>query len=263
MSSVKYTFEKAVNAQRLEKEIRDSSISTALDFITSTSSTVDIWFKASLSGADSSALSDLVTAHTNTPLPFEPEPTDSDGSRIFRPKVTKSGWHYEPRFINYQVGVYGSLNNRSLGGVDIGDAWLKFYNQAGTELVKDAEESDASFQARLDTDCVKTTMDWWPQYTWDAIGCIFKIMNVPTSEDLLWVLAAPDFPANLGGSVYLCNGGAPLNFFSEKETIYLNGRGSKIMEFIPGVPTNKLRAIVEHAVGSKSKILFVYEHYKG
>lgn len=259
----KYTYNKAVNAVKLEQEVKASSIVTALDYITSTSTAVDVWFKAALSGPDETALIAIVNAHVNTPLPLPEEPTDSDGSRIFRPKVTKTGWHYEPRFINYQVGVYDSLNNKSLGGVDIGDATLKFYNQAGTEMVKGGEESDAQFQARLDTDCVKTIMDWWPQYTWDAIGCIFKIMNVQATEDLLWVIAAPDFPANLGGSVYLCNGGVPLNFFQEKETIYLNGRGSKVMEFIPGVPTNKLRAIVEHAAGSKQKLLFAYEHYRG
>lgn len=261
--ATKYTYSKSVNAAKLEQEVKASSIVTALDYITSTSTAVDVWFKATLSGPDETTLIAIVNAHTNTPLPLPEEPVDSDGSRIYRPKVTKTGWHYEPRFINYQVGVYGSLNNKTVGGTDIADATLKFYNQAGTELVKGGEESDAAFQARLDTDCVKTIMDWWPQYTWDAIGCIFKIMNIPAVEDLLWVMAAPDFPANLGGSVYLCNGGVPLNFFAEKETVYLNGRGSKIMEFIPGVPTNKLRAIVEHSAGSKPKIMFAYEHYKG
>jgi len=263
MASVKYAFNKAVDAARLQTEIQSSAITTALDFISSTPTVVDIWFKAALSNEDETTLSTIVTSHVNTPLPFAPEPSDSDGSRIYRPKVTKTGWHYEPRFISYQVGVYGSLNNKLPGNQDIGDAVLKFYNQAGVELVKGGEESDVAFQARLDTDCVKTFMDWWPQYSWDAIGCIFKIMSVPTASDLLWVVAAPDFPANLGGSVYLCNGGVPLNFFSEKETIYLNGRGSKIMEFVPGVPTTKLRAIVEHAVGSRPKLLFAYEHYRG
>lgn len=71
MASVDYTFEKLCDSQRLTKEIEESAIIIALDYIQTLSSpaTTNVWFKAALSEGDEIILAALVTAHVNTPLP--------------------------------------------------------------------------------------------------------------------------------------------------------------------------------------------------
>lgn len=63
-----YNYTKVVASDRLELEIRESNITVALDYITTSGSNLDIYFKASLSEAEETALDGLVTAHVATAL---------------------------------------------------------------------------------------------------------------------------------------------------------------------------------------------------
>lgn len=75
-TSTKYTYSiqndfpnAAVSLDRLEKEIRESSIITALDYVNKSGDDCDVWFKDALSSGDQSVLTDLVSAHSGDPLP--------------------------------------------------------------------------------------------------------------------------------------------------------------------------------------------------
>jgi hypothetical protein len=68
MAETKYSFEKECDSPRLTQEIAASDIIIALDRIERITTT-DIWFKDELSSGDQTILSNLVTAHVNTPLP--------------------------------------------------------------------------------------------------------------------------------------------------------------------------------------------------
>lgn len=64
-----YNFTKSVALDRLEKEIRDSSIKIALDHSTLLGTSLSIYFKDTLDATDETTLNNLVTNHVATPLP--------------------------------------------------------------------------------------------------------------------------------------------------------------------------------------------------
>jgi len=90
--AAKYTFNIAadfpnqkVDSAALTLEIRDSDITTALDYINTTTTECDIWFKAELSVLDSTAtLPTIIAAHDGERLPDEAAPTMADGRPIVR-----------------------------------------------------------------------------------------------------------------------------------------------------------------------------------
>lgn len=69
---MQYNYAKQVNITELTKEIQASSIVTALDYMNATSSSVDIFFKATLSAGDKTTLDTVVTNHVYGPDVFEP-----------------------------------------------------------------------------------------------------------------------------------------------------------------------------------------------
>jgi hypothetical protein len=84
-----YNYTKEINASQLEKEIRQSSITVALDYINSLANDVSIHFKASLSSTEESLLDDIVDNHIPQPVESEvlkvevEQPKDNEGRPIF------------------------------------------------------------------------------------------------------------------------------------------------------------------------------------
>lgn len=81
MSDVLYTYTKTVVVARLEQEIKVSAIATALDYITAVGTTVNIYFKGTLSSGDVTLLNNIVTAHIPTPMPDESQPVSLDAAK--------------------------------------------------------------------------------------------------------------------------------------------------------------------------------------
>lgn len=200
-------------------------------------------------------------------------PKDSDGSAIIITKHTKTGWHYEPRSLDFSAGVAGSLynlkhdGNGMNDGTDYGDATLKFFDDQGGELsfqqTGHDSETDVQFQARLTANCVRTEMDWQPQYDMDIIGGILMVKNVPTEDAYMWTVVAPEIPEIYGGEVPHVAGGWNLSFFNNKDKIQVNGRGSKTVVYDPVYNSNKFRTIIKHAKGDTPGVQMIYEHFKG
>lgn len=190
-------------------------------------------------------------------------PKDSDGSPLIRTKMTRSGWHFEPRSIDFTTSKLGSLYNRKSdghtidGGTDYGDCTIAFFDANGTDI-------SGQSQATLDTDCVKTQIDWQPQYDMDIIGATVSVLNAPTGTErgYAWVIVAPDIPANMGGSVPFMAGGWNLRFFANEPTTFLDGRGAKSFAYDPVYNSNKFRVIVKHEPGAKIELQFVAEHFR-
>jgi hypothetical protein len=195
-------------------------------------------------------------------------PTDTDGSQLVRTKTTKTGWHFEPRALDFVTAKRASLHNKSFdgwspgAGTDLADGVIKFYNSSGVQLVQAEGELDAAFQARLGTDCTCTIVDWEPSYNWDVNGCIFQVKSPPAGDAYLYVIAAPDIPANLGGSVCFTNGGWNLSFFSDKQLMDLMGGGVKSIAYDPVYHSGKVRLKIQHAAGVQIGIQMCYKQYK-
>lgn len=263
-----------VEPTRLEQEIDASSIVTALDHITTVGSDLAIFFKAALSGDDKATLDSIVSAHTGAPLSYPTlvtlnAPGDSDNSPIFRPKTTRTGWHFEPRSLDWWTSKFKSLYNRKYdtatvaGGTDIGDATMRFFDSSNTELTQGDSESDSDFQTRLTANCVMTWMDWEPHYDYDIVGMFFQIRN-PSADPpaYFWLIIAPDIPANLGGSIPLCNGGWNLSFFQDRTSFDADGKGVKTLYYSNIYHSNKIRALIKHDVGQQIGIQLIPKHYR-
>lgn len=267
-----------VALDRLEQEIRSSVIIVALRHITYFAGLVTITMATDLSVGDEAILTGIVDAHTGIPLPSSSIevsvvsdtsiPTDSDGSPISRTKVTRSGWHYEPKYIAFYTAKYDSLHNRKSDGFSVNagtpytEATIKFYDSTGTELIKSSEETANDFQSRIASSCTCTVVDFQPQYDMDIIGGSMTIKNIPTDPAYLWVNVAPDIPEQYGGSVPFINGGLALDFFSEKRVIEFDGKGVKSFAHDPIFNTNKFRIKVVHSVGIQIGLLASFYYYK-
>lgn len=87
---MQYQYTKSpVNLPRLELEIQESAIITALDHMNYSTPTLDVYFKADLSQGDETILDALVVAHSGEPLP-DSNPTTSDGYPIFAPYLSQT-----------------------------------------------------------------------------------------------------------------------------------------------------------------------------
>lgn len=200
-------------------------------------------------------------------------PTDSDNSPIQRPKTTKTGWHFEPRSIDFITSKYGTMYNRKHNGngiddgTDYGDAVMKFFDGSGNELSFQQTgyetETEAEFQTRLDGGCVRTQIDWQATYDMDVIGGLMRIKNVPVDRAYFWAIVAPDIPEASGGSVPFIAGGRALHMLGENDKVTCDGRGIKTFLYDPVYNSNKFRIVVKHGVGVKINLEVVFEHYRG
>ena len=133
MASYKYTYEKEAVLGRLELEIRASSaIVTALDYMTSLGTTVDIYFKAELSSGEEDALDAIVAAHVPTPLPEE-------ANLVHLENVKTSG---QGNLI-FEQGIFtGASTSRGVSLVtpDLGDrtTWYQKSVQVSDETLTDS-----------------------------------------------------------------------------------------------------------------------------
>ena len=270
-----YTYTKVVVAQRLADEVAASAIVTALAYITVVGEeTVNLYFKAELSTDDETLLDGIVDAHVPTPMPQTSqlveidEPKDTDGSALSRVKVTKTGWHFEPRHIYWKTSTAGSMFSKAFdghspaGGTDLGDVTVKFYDASGTALTKGAEESDVDYQTRLTANCTKTVMDWHPIHDMEVVGGALKVVGNENKEAWGWLIIAPDVPANYGGSVPFLQGGCNIGMFREREFVNFDGRTPKFLAYDPVYKSNKLRVMIVHEVGLAIQILVRIEIFK-
>lgn len=284
MADVEYTFVKSpIAVDRLDREIRESAIITALRHVSLLGEDqLTVVMASNLSSDDETTLNAIVAAHTGEVLEHPPPvqqvtlgceivvsgPKDSDGSLINRTKTTRTGWHFEPRSLDFWTAQANSLYNRKhdtagiYTGTSYGDAVLKFYNASNVELVQDIAESVSGFQSRLDTDCVVSVLDWQPTYEMDIIAGTISVRNPPEDPSYMWAIVAPDLPAIYGGSVPFMAGGWNLSFLRDRDYIRFDGRGVKAMAYDPIYKTNKIRLVIKHPPGYQIGLQAVYEHFK-
>jgi hypothetical protein len=281
MSNFKYEYTKdPCCLQRLENEIRASSIIISLDYMTLLGITLDIYFKAELSTDDKTTLDALIVAHTGEPMPPEAvliqlENHDEEGRPYTKDVITEPIWHYSPRSLDFYTSKHESLYNRSHlcdpnnvttggtidGSLDLGDASMHFFDGTNTALTQGAEESDVDFQTRLTGNCTKTVIEFEPHWDYDVIGAKLQIRNPPSDRAYFWFVAAPDIPAEYGGSVVFMGGGMNLHFFSESETFYCDAKTVSRVTYDSVYHSGKVAIVAKHNVGVQIGIQMIYKFY--
>lgn len=248
-----YNYTKEVNVSRLQTEIEDSAIVTALDYINlEGADDLEIVFKASLSSGDETLLDGIVEDHVNEPLPEGPQlvqidgPLDSDGSPMTRLKMFKTGVAVRFHFISFKTSDIGSLKHRKHdGSTSFGFSTYKIYDGSNAEITDPANEGNA----------VKTVVDFEPpSIDYEIIGGKFYQNAPPASDVFVHVVGVPDVPEAYGGSVGFCSD-ANLKLMGSGLAFETDGRVPKLMRYHASNHTSKLRFIFYHSAGTQHECM--------
>jgi len=271
-----YTYTKSpVSIDHLTAEITSSAITIALDHLQLDGiDALSVIFKAELPVADKIVLDEIIVAHTGAPMPDEASsvtidgPKDAEGRQLTKIVATTSTWHYSPRSLDFYTSKYKSLYNRSHYGdgtidsaPDMGDAYMSFFDAAGTEIIKGEGESSTDYQTRLSSLCTKTTVTFECLYDIDVFGAKMMIKNPPTERAYVWAIAAPDVPESYGGNVVFMGGGMNLSFFADKSCVEYDGKSSAIMRYDPVYHSGKILVMAKHEAGAQIGIQFIIQYY--
>jgi hypothetical protein len=185
-------------------------------------------------------------------------PRDSDGSPLSRAKVTQTGWHYRLHGIEVETSVISSVYEKKADNSNFYFSSLKFFKDvSGTETEITGDDLNQTF---LDSNCIKTQLDWEPTHDYELVGGMLQQQAVPSSSVRLWIVGVPDVPAAYGGSKEFVTN-IDLKFFSDKGII-LDGRAPKFLAYSATYHTNKMRFVFRHNAGFKHKIHINMEIYK-
>ena len=180
-------------------------------------------------------------------------PTDVDGVPLARTKITQSGWHFQYHSIEWETSKLNGVYNKDFNENDLGYATIKFYDDQDVEL---------TLQGDIDTDCVKTVVDFEIGHDFEVIGGTFKQTVAPTSNVRLWIIAAPDIPKVMGGTVEFTQGGLNLKRLGANSQIELDGKTAKMMAYDATYHTSKFRFVVRHGAGSKHPLFMSFKLFK-
>jgi hypothetical protein len=111
-----YNYNKEVNVSQLEQEVRSSSITVALDNITSLANDVQIVFKASLSSSEEEELDNIVDSHNPEPDEVEPNLVDLPIGKIL---ATESVPFANPSGFRFRGASFsGTVSGESTADID-------------------------------------------------------------------------------------------------------------------------------------------------
>lgn len=180
-------------------------------------------------------------------------PTDIDNVPYSRGKVTKTGWHNQVHAVEFETSKLSSLYNKDESGTDLGFATIKYYNSSDVELT-------AGTQSELDSNCVKTVVDWEPDHDFEIVGGALEQVSAPASDVRLYVVAVPDLTVAQGGSVPFVQGGLNLRHLSKE--LDIDGKAPKLMAYDATYHTNKFRIIAKHNTGFNCPILVLFKIFR-
>lgn len=160
------------------------------------------------------------------------------------PKYAPKGWSQQLFETEFETSKLNSIHEKDINNNDIGWSSLKFYNASGTELTT---------QNDIDTNCVMTILDWMPDQDYMILSGEVGQLTVPVNSIYAWVVAAPDIPAEMGGSVVFCEGGLNLSYVPAPGKIGLSGVSGTRLNYNGGIGSNKIRFIFRHPAGVKHK----------
>jgi len=196
-------------------------------------------------------------------------PIDREGKPMFVRSMTTTNWHYSSHALDFYTAKHGSLYNRDCDGftvedtTDVSDAVLKFYDEAGNELVQNYEEDDEMFQARLTANCTKTCMWWEKTRDYDIAGAHFYVESKPMGRAYLWVLAAPNIPKAWGGRVDFMGRGMNLQMMHPETAHTFFAESCARISYDPVNHSGTIGAEVLHAPGEQIGIQIIYIIYEG
>lgn len=203
-------------------------------------------------GEDQSDFEANYKAAANQPLVQR----DTDGAQIVRIKAAKKGWSFWSVPIEIVTSTLsGSLFCQDNGGNALSWISSKIYDADNVEIT-----TAGLLNVNLNT-CVKTVVDFEPPFNYEIIGGSLRINSNPSQDVRLWVVAAPDIPANLGGSKEFASG-INIKFLSADNSWDIDGRVTKAVTYDPVYHSGKIRLILKHPLGLQVNLMFVVQLFR-
>lgn len=238
--------------------IRNSTISVALDHISTVGSAASFYFKDALPDGDLSVLNNLVSAYIyQTPVvTISPITTsdqkDSDGATLSREKAAPTGYTFQLHCFEGKTSQLDSVVNLGYNGIQLNQVTPHFYDVNGVAITD---------QPTSDTSCVKSMFDFEPTYDYYIIGGGLRMVAPPSNNVRLSVVCVPDVPYAYGGSKPMIDN-LNLKFLGTNAEIQADGRAAKQLSYNATNHTNKLRFIFSHDPGQKLEFEVLLEFFK-
>ena len=186
-------------------------------------------------------------------------PRDSDGSPLQRVKVTNAGWHYQLFGVDFTTSKINSINEKDAANTSLGFSTFKYF-----ELISGVETEITGGnlnQTYLDSNCIKTQMDWEPTHDHELIGGLFNQIVVPSEDVRLWIVGVPHIPSIYGGSkTFVSN--VSLAYIGLEGGIRIDGRAPKALAYSNVYHSNVMRIILRHPAGLNHKAQILFEIFK-
>lgn len=181
---------------------------------------------------------------------------DTDGANIVRLKAAKKGWSFWalPPEITTST-LTGSLYCKDSAGNDISGLSCKIYDANNAEIT-----TAGILNANLLT-CVKTVLDIELPFDHELIGGALRIHSNPAQDVRLWIVGAPDIPAQYGGSKEFASG-INLKFLAPDSSFEVDGRVTKYITYNAQNHSGKIRIILKHPAGLQVNLQIVMHLYR-
>jgi len=180
---------------------------------------------------------------------------DIDGAIIVRPKAAKKGWSFWAIPIEITTSALAMLYCKTVDGVDIPGISCKIYDNNNAEIT-----TAGVLNANLNT-CVKTVIDFEPPFDYEIIGGALRINSNPSQDIRLWIIGAPDIPAQYGGSKEFASG-INLKFLAPDSSFEVDGRVTKYLVYNPATHQSKIRVVLKHPAGLQVNLQVVIHLYR-
>lgn len=181
---------------------------------------------------------------------------DIDGAFIVRTKAAKKGWSF--------WAVAAETTTSTLGGTlfcktseDVVIPWVncRIYDAENNEI------TTAGISNENLNSCVRTVIDFEPTFDYEIIGGSLRINSNPSQDVRMWIVAAPDIPAQLGGSKEFASG-INLKFLAPDSSFDIDGRVTKYLTYNSDTHQGKIRIILKHPAGLQVNIQLVIHMYR-
>lgn len=181
---------------------------------------------------------------------------DIDGAFIVRTKAAKKGWSFWAVSAEITTStLLGTLYCKTSDDVTIPWVNCKIYNDNNEEIT-----TAGLLNANLSS-CVKTVIDFEPTFDYEIIGGALRINSNPSQDVRLWIVGAPDIPAQFGGSKEFASG-INLKFLAPDSSFDIDGRVTKYLIYNPNTHQGKMRIILKHPAGLQVNMQLVVHMYR-
>lgn len=180
---------------------------------------------------------------------------DTDGAEIVRTKAAKKGWSFWAVPVEITTATLGTMFAQTSDGANIPWITCKIYDGNNTEI------TTPGLAGINLTACVKTVIDFEPTFDFEIIGGALRINSNPSQDIRLWIVGAPDIPAQYGGSKEFASG-INLKFLAPDSSFEIDGRVTKYLQYNPATHQGKMRIILRHPAGVQVNMQLVVHIYR-